>query len=182
VKAFHEANPSSPGMTPQQLLDVTKLPKGVFDGIVDRMKSAGTLIETKGTLSHPGHEAKLGGDDQEHANKIEALYVDNLFSPPTVDEAAEQSGFPPDVVRKIVRLLVEHKRLVRVSEKQLFHTDAVERAKELLAEHFSREERLESVKFKYFLNTTRKYALPLLDYMDKIGVTRRVGNTRYRGK
>ena len=49
----------------------------------------------------------------------------------------------------------------------------------ILAEHFRKESRLESVDFKYLLNTTRKFALPLLDYLDRIGVTRRVGNTRY---
>jgi hypothetical protein len=35
------------------------------------------------------------------------------------------------------------------------------------------------VQFKYLLDTTRKFALPMLDYMDRLGVTRRVGNTRF---
>jgi len=35
------------------------------------------------------------------------------------------------------------------------------------------------VDFKYLIDTTRKFAIPLLDYMDKIGFTRRMGNTRY---
>ncbi len=46
-------------------------------------------------------------------------------------------------------------------------------------EHLRKEGRLESVDFKYLLDTTRKFALPLLDYFDRAGVTRRVGNTRY---
>jgi selenocysteine-specific elongation factor len=61
----------------------------------------------------------------------------------------------------------------------LFHSDAVARAREIMAEHFRKEARLESVQFKYLLDTTRKYALPMLDYMDRLGVTRRVGNTRF---
>jgi selenocysteine-specific elongation factor len=60
-----------------------------------------------------------------------------------------------------------------------FHREAVQRAREILVAHFQKEGRLESVQFKYLLNTTRKYALPLLDYLDRLGATRRVGNTRY---
>ena len=61
----------------------------------------------------------------------------------------------------------------------LFHHEAITRARELVLTHFRKESRLESVDFKYLLDTTRKFALPLLDHLDRIGVTRRVGNTRY---
>ena len=66
-------------------------------------------------------------------------------------------------------------------EELLFHKEAVARAREILVEHLRKEGRLESVQFKYLLNTTRKYALPLLDHFDRIGVTRSVGNTRHAG-
>ena len=52
-------------------------------------------------------------------------------------------------------------------------------ARELLVEHITKQGRLESVDFKYLLDTTRKFALPLLDYFDAQGFLRRVGNTRY---
>ena len=64
----------------------------------------------------------------------------------------------------------------------LFHSDAVEQARQILISFINKEGKLESVKFKYLLDTTRKYAIPLLDYFDRIGVTRRVGYTRYLKK
>ena len=45
--------------------------------------------------------------------------------------------------------------------------------------YIQKEGKLESVQFKYLLDTTRKFAIPLLDYFDRVGVTRRLGNTRY---
>jgi len=66
-----------------------------------------------------------------------------------------------------------------VGEGLLFHCVAVERAREVLIEHLRKEGRLESVDFKYLLDTTRKFAIPLLDYFDRVGILRRVGNTRY---
>ena len=60
-----------------------------------------------------------------------------------------------------------------------FHQDAIARARQSLIEYIQKEGRLESVKFKYIVDTTRKFALPWLDYFDRSGLLRRVGNTRY---
>ena len=68
---------------------------------------------------------------------------------------------------------------MQVAEGLLFHQEAVDRARELLIDTIRQEGKLESVQFKYLLNTTRKFAIPLLDYLDRAGITRRVGNTRY---
>jgi len=67
---------------------------------------------------------------------------------------------------------------VRVDNDLLFHREAIEQAREMLTTFIKKEGGLESVKFKYLLDTTRKFAIPLLDYFDRIGVTRRVGYTR----
>ena len=76
-------------------------------------------------------------------------------------------------------ILREHQRLVLVEEGMYFHQDAIARARQSLIEYIQKEGRLESVKFKYIVDTTRKFALPLLDYFDRSGLLRRVGNTRY---
>ena len=59
--------------------------------------------------------------------------------------------------------MIEQEQLVRVDKDLLFHREAVERAQELLTEYIKKEGGLESVKFKYLLDTTRKFAIPLLD-------------------
>ncbi len=56
--------------------------------------------------------------------------------------------------------------------------DIEAKAKEIIVDHITREGGLESVKFKYLLDTSRKYSIPLLDYFDKIGLTKRQGYTR----
>ena len=92
---------------------------------------------------------------------------------------AEEIKVSPAVVDKLLRILQEHQKVVAVGEGLLFHREAIERAQRLLVEHIQKEGRLESVQFKYLVNTTRKFALPLLDYFDRTGLLRRVGNTRY---
>ncbi len=65
------------------------------------------------------------------------------------------------------------------SDSMLFHSEAIEQARQILVSFINKEGQLESVKFKYLLDTTRKFAIPLLDYFDRVGVTRREGYTRY---
>ena len=82
-------------------------------------------------------------------------------------------------MQEAVRILIEHERLVKVENNLIFHSRAVEQSTKILTSFISKEGRLESVKFKYLLSTTRKFAIPLLDYFDRAGTTRRDGNTRY---
>ena len=62
-----------------------------------------------------------------------------------------------------------------VEKGMYFHRDAIERAKQLVVAHIGEKGRLESVDFKYMLDTTRKIALPLLDHFDRVGLLRAWG-------
>jgi selenocysteine-specific elongation factor len=81
-----------------------------------------------------------------------------------------------------MKLLIEHNIAVAVESEMWFHRQAIEEASRGVREFIKREGKLESVKFKYIVDTTRKYALPLLDHFDRTGLTRRVGYTRYLKK
>ena len=67
---------------------------------------------------------------------------------------------------------------MRIENDMYFYSEAVKLARATLISYINEQGGLESVKFKYLLNTTRKYAIPLLDYFDRTGLTRRSGYTR----
>ena len=92
------------------------------------------------------------------------------------------TGAKEETIQKILKTLREHETLIQVADGMLFHRQAVDRAREILVHFIEKEGRLESVRFKYLLDTTRKFALPLLDHFDRVGVTRREGNTRFLKK
>ena len=112
---------------------------------------------------------------------FESQYANRLFSPPKIEDVAFELRKSTQEVERTIHLLFEQQVLVRVEQDLYFHADAIKEAKRRTIEYIQTEGKgqLESVKFKYLLDTTRKYAIPLLDYLDKIGITRRVGNTRY---
>ena len=178
VGDFHRTKPASPGLSIEQLLEASQLRKDVFDGFVRLLTSQGKLVERKHCLALPEHREMFSEAEQELLMTVESLFKTRPFKPPKFDEVVNAATAKPEDVQRILKILIEQELLVRVDNDLLFHREAVERARELLTAHIKNEGGLESVKFKYLLDTTRKFAIPLLDYFDRIGVTRRVGYTR----
>jgi len=178
VGECHRSKPESPGLSSEQLHEASRLKKDVFDGLVKMLVSQGKLVERKHRLALPEHQEMFSDDEQKMLRSIESLFKTRPFNPPRLDEVTRGIAAKPEDVQKALKILIEQEQLVRVDKDLFFHREAVDRARELMTEYIKKEGGLESVKFKYLLNTTRKFAIPLLDYFDRIGVTRRVGYTR----
>jgi len=179
VGDYHRQSPESMGITLEQLRADSHWDNNVLDGIIDQLKNDGRLVERSARLATSEHSPSFRDEDQQHVDTIESLFREQPFHPPSIAEITEKMGANANAVQKILGILREHGKLVRVEEGLLFHCDAVDRAREILIEHIEKEGKLESVRFKYLLDTTRKFALPLLDYFDRVGLLRRDGNTRY---
>ena len=113
---------------------------------------------------------------------LSLILVTSLYAQPTSfsrEELIQYTAAAPQTVQRILRILIEQERLVQAEKDLLFHSEAVEKAREILVSFIGEQGSMESVKFKYLLDTTRKFAIPLLDYFDRIGLTRRAGYTRY---
>ncbi len=182
VDDYHNLSPESLGMPLEQLRAESRLDNVVLDGIIDLLKAEGQLVDQSGRIAAAGHNPSFQDEDQKLVDDIESLYRDCAFNPPSAEQLVEKTGANRDTVNKILRLLREHKKLVQVDQGMVFHCEAVDRAREILIEYIQKEGKLESVRFKYLLDTTRKYALPLLDHFDRTGLLRREGNTRYLKK
>jgi selenocysteine-specific elongation factor len=179
VGEFHRTKPESPGISSEQLLEAFRLEKDVFDALVSMLISQGKLVERKHRLALPGHKEAFSDDEQKLLSSVESLFKTRSFNPPGPDEIIRDIAANQENIQRALKILIEQELLIRVDRNLLFHCEAVEQARELLTEYIKKEGGLESVKFKYLLNTTRKFAIPLLDYFDRIGVTRRAGYTRY---
>jgi hypothetical protein len=95
---------------------------------------------------------------------------------PEVAEALRQSQVEQKRSRSLLQILIREQKLVRVNEELVFHHSAVRRLKEMLAGH--RAERFGVPTFKDWTGISRKYAIPLLEYLDRERVTQRDGNER----
>ncbi|MBE3070170.1 MAG: selenocysteine-specific translation elongation factor [Planctomycetes bacterium] len=179
LEEFHRQSPESPGMEPEALLAASGLDKAVCDALLGRLREAGRIVERSARLALAQHRPALADGDREEMQQVESLLRDRPFNPPTAVEIGAAAGLADERVARALRLLTEQERLVQVAPGLVFHVEAVAQAERILVDYIRREGQLESVKFKYLLDTTRKFAIPLLDYFDRIGVTRAAGHTRY---
>ncbi len=179
LRAHHVAVPESPGLSAEALEGEAGLCQTVTSAIARRMVAQGVARESAGRLALASHQVRVRGEDREVFERVEQIFREASFAPPSVAEVIEQTGLDVARVKKAVGSFLERGILVRVGEGLFFHRDAIAEAQRRLNCYIRREGRLESVKFKYLLDTTRKYAIPLLDYFDNANVTVRVGYTRY---
>ncbi|MCK4999894.1 MAG: selenocysteine-specific translation elongation factor, partial [Anaerohalosphaera sp.] len=181
IEYFHKNKPESPGVQKERLKELCGFEKKIFDALLDRLLEQKKLILRKDRIALPTHTEQFDPQQQKLLSTIESQFADRLFDPPKIDDISAKLRISPNDVERTVRILIEQQLLVRVEQNLYFHSDAIEEAKRRTVRYIQTEGngRLESVEFKYLLDTTRKYAIPLLDYMDKINLTRRAGNTRF---
>jgi selenocysteine-specific elongation factor len=179
LERHHERRPASPGLTGDELREGAGLDASIVSDITSLLVERGELSRTGDRFGLAGRTVTLSPEEQGALDAVEGAFREGEFAPPSVDDVRKTTGLPGDRVDWAVRTLEERGVLVSVARGLMFHAGAVGRARELLTDYIRREGSLESVKFKYLLDTTRKYAIPLLDYFDRVGVTLRRGYTRY---
>ena len=181
LEQMHKEMPDRLGIERDLLMQKSSLDKAVFDAVVNLALKDGKLALKNDLLALATHREQFDPAQQALLNKIETVYINNMFSPPNLDDIRDQVKAAPKDFDKTIKIMLEQQTIIAVDRKIYFHRDAIEEAKKRIVEFVNSEGqgRLESVKMKYILDTSRKYALPMLDYMDQIGFTRRNGNTRF---
>ncbi len=179
VKAHHAAQPLSAGVPREEAREklFSRGAPEVFDHVVSTLEQSGRLVARE-TLSLAGHQLSLSADEQKARDTLDALFLEARLAPPDPKNIAAGARIDPAVADRIVKLLVREKVLVRIDE-LLFHAGALETLKnDLKARKATGDTRVDVAWFKDRYGTTRKFAIPLLEYLDRERVTRRVGDAR----
>jgi selenocysteine-specific elongation factor len=179
LDSFHRQNPLVPGMSREELRG--RFPEAspeiftrVFEGALREKK-----IELSGDLVRlSGRGVALKDEETESQGIIETAFASAGLRVPALKDVL--AGLKVDKVRaqKIVTLLLRAKVLVKISEDLVFHQDALADLRKRLAAEKTKSSKLDIARFKDLTGVTRKYAIPLLEYLDREHVTRRVGDER----
>jgi selenocysteine-specific elongation factor len=178
VRKFHDANPLVAGMSKEELRDRINLGPEVFDGVL------GSLVEEKklevaGELVHlPGRGVVMKNDEAESKKIIEQAFASAGLKVPSLKEVL--AGLRVDKIRaqKIVTLLLRDKILIKISEELVFHHSALAELRQKIATLKASAPKIDVARFKDMTGVSRKYAIPLLEYLDRERITRRVGDER----
>jgi selenocysteine-specific elongation factor len=178
----HKASPLDDGLPREEARErvCAHAAPGVFERVVDDLVAAARIVARE-RLALASHRLALSPEEADAKARLEGAYLAGAFAPPSVTDAASSLGIAMVVAEKMVALLVRQRVLVRV-DTLLFHADVLTRLKAELAAWKTAAGggtvTLDVGTFKERYGVTRKYAIPLLEHLDRERVTRRVGDAR----
>ena len=127
-------------------------------------------------LDIPGRSKTLGGAEGELARMIESRFAEAGLAPPPVSELINERTQKARVIEGVIGFLVKQGTLVRLAEGIYVHRDALAAARERISTRAG--DMIDVGAFKEYFGLSRKIAIPLLEWMDREGVTKRVGDSR----
>lgn len=182
LDAYHRSRPLLDGIPREEAREryFARAGPGVFERVLADLVAARKIV-ARDVVALASHKLALTDEEAAARDKLERLYRDAFLQPPGVAEAAQALGITPEVADRIAQLLLRQRTFVRL-DTLLFHQDALSQLKtdvaELKVHGGVAGASLDVAAFKDRYGVTRKFAIPLLEYLDRERVTRRVGDKR----
>ena len=181
IEEFHTASPLSPGI-PKEELRGRAAPGAraeLFRAALDALVKAGAIAMAGDIVQRAGREIALQPEEAQAKEQIEREFERAGLAVPRFEEVLAKLPVERKRAEKLLQILLREKVLLKVTEDLVFHRTAVARLRQLLLGYKQqRGERLPIAAFKELTGVTRKYAIPLLEYLDRERLTRRVGDER----
>jgi selenocysteine-specific elongation factor len=172
---FHKLKPLLEGM-PKEELRSAALP-GSPPFLLDELLSHVPDIKVEADIVRlASHRVALKTDETEATQKIEALFRDAGLAVPSTAEVLAKSGIEPVRARSLLQILLKDRKLININDELVFHAAAIESLRSFLAGRAGTK--FSVADFKTWTGISRKYAIPLLEFLDRIHVTRREGDSR----
>lgn len=182
VAEFHKTQPLADGLPREEARErlFARAHPNVFALVLSDL-AASNRLSVRDRLALPGHRLELSPEESRTRAALETAYKQSGLTPPDSAALASEKRLPPALVDKMTTLLVRQKVLARV-DTLVFHADALRQLKAdiqaLKAAAPGGRATVDVAMFKERYGITRKFAIPLLEWLDRERVTRRIGDTR----
>jgi len=174
LDGYHQAQPLRRGMPKEELRSRTGIPAELFSELVVILAAEGTVVDGGGELAAAAHHPALSPAQESAIGALVAELEGQPFNPPPLPELIRRYQLTP----ALLQYLVAEGRLVRVNDDTAFARSAYDDAVRRLRLHFSQHRTLTVAAARDVLGSSRRYVLPLLEWLDAQKITRRVGDDR----
>jgi len=176
LAAYHARYPLRPGMSREELRSALRLDPRAYNGLMARAAADGLIVDEAATVRLPEHQVRFTSQQQQAVDDLLARFRAAPYATPSVKEAAALVG------EEVLGVLLARGDLVQVSPEVLFLRETYEEMVERIRAHIQQQGSITLAQVRDLFQTSRKYAQALLEYLDGVGVTRRVGDERVLAK
>jgi selenocysteine-specific elongation factor len=177
IDAAHKAHPERRGLELNDLRnELSSISPAVFDAlIVDLCQT--DFVRTGSTIARRAHHAKLPAHLQAASDKIRATLSEKPFDPPS-----RTSFYEDRDLQQALRFLIEQQEVIELNSEIVLTREAAEQMRNTVITSLSKNARATASQLRQEIGTSRRVIIPFLEYLDRIGVTQRVGDERVLAK
>jgi selenocysteine-specific elongation factor len=180
LEAFHARDPLQTGMPLEAARQAARpASAALVESAIEALERSGTVERRGAALARRGHRVELDVGDRGVVERAMTRYGEAGLEPPETGVLAEELGIDPGRLRELLKHLERQGLVVKLASDWYADAQALARAERMLVEKLAREEQgADTGAFKELFGVTRKYLIPILEYFDRRGLTRREGNRR----
>lgn len=176
---YHRAHPLRRGMDPQELRRAA--PDGAHDALVEHalatLQERGELVMAAGRAALSAFEPTLTPDQRADRDRVLGAFADAGYAPPRVDQLEELVA-RPDELHEIMALIEAEGHLLRLDQDLFIHRDHIDRLVHDVRQRFAGRTDVTPAEFHDVVQTSRRHLIPILEHLDRTGVTVRDGDGR----
>lgn len=180
LNRFQKDNPLQDGMPRGELREKVTgtAPIEIFEWVLGRLVKDGTVRAERDRVATSDHRVHLNPEEEKTAEFLMEAYRKARYQPSSIAEMASSSKRDPKLLERIERLLIQEGKLVKIAAGMVFHRESLDELKSSIGRHKKKGDPIDVAFFKQLAGVTRKHAIPLLEWLDRERVTRRVGKDR----
>ncbi len=172
---FHKQNPLQSGMPKEEVRAQLKIEQKIFNALIGAMKD---VVSDKDLLRSVSFKATLSEVDKGIETKIITMLEQAGFQPLLKEELLTALKMQPKQLDDILKLMTKQGKLVRINETIYITKIVYDKMLAMLKDFYNKKKEMTVAEFRDVLGTSRKYALPFLEYLDTQRITMRVGDVR----
>jgi selenocysteine-specific elongation factor len=180
LSAHHRREPLSLGVSREEVRERVfgTSRTEVFRSVIARLVEEGKVAAERDALRMASHRPALTGQDLASKQALEAAFKAAGLQASSLEDTASAVGIKAEIARKLYNLLAAEGRVQRIGD-MVFHVDSIEDLKSRVRAQKSVSMKMDVAVFKEITGgLSRKHAIPLLEFLDRERITRRVGNER----
>jgi len=178
IRQFHKANPRKPGLSASEIIEMIgdRLEPQLVDYILSSVVAEKRLLPDNQYYALPDFKRDFEARKSDLEARLEQIIKSAGLTPPTIQEISEQVSLPEGMIKQAARNMTENGNLVRVTQDIFVHTENLRTAVMNLKTELSNKNEISLQDFKNLLGISRKYLIPILEHLDKSGITNRLAN------
>ena len=179
LAAFHEAQPLLAGQNASQLRRELNMDELGFEKLENRLITERQLVTEGNLLRLVSHEIQFSQEEETAKETLEKLFLEAGMNTPALSELDTLlPEYTPKVLESTFFALLNLGQFIKIADNFFIHKTVFEKVSELLTAHLRENETITVAEFRETAQTSRKYAVPFLEYCDSQNLTVRDGNIR----